>query len=857
MLAMLLALLAGAPRSAAQQAGPALADKQVLLVIPNSYGRPGQDAFVHKYVDDLAAGGVPRDHIFVEFLNQNLDNGTTVALRQALLHERYRERRIDLMVAVQRPSLDFLLGEMQDLAPRAPIIGLSVGAPDNARMGQHALLMPPPDLIVRDTLDQALRLFPATEHIVVVVGVAPADQEIKAQVGKAVAEMGLRATVSYTDGMSLASMEKAVAATRPNTLLLYGLVGRDIEGVSTVPADMAKRIVAVANAPTFTLYSTMVGQGVLGGAVQHVEQIAVHAARESLALLAGTKTLAPGVSIMPIVPASMYDWQVLQRWKGDPGVLPDDTVFVNRPDSLVRDHPRAAFLVCAVILLLSALSVVLWLQRRRLRQAEASSRVNEARFRVLFESAPEAVVVYDVVAKRIVDANYKAELMFGCDRSHLLAGGPERFYADQQPDGKPHSESISENSERGLSGELLVFERNVRAGDGSIIPVEVRLVALPSEAGTLLRGGYMDISARKQAEDELLRHRAHLEDQVAERTEALSIAVRRAEAESRAKSVFLANMSHELRTPLNAIIGFSQIMSESTSMFDEEKRNLGIIHRSGQHLLKLINDILELSRIEAGQARLDVRTVYVGQLVHELHAHLLPAAREKTIALVLECSQLPPAVRIDGDKLRQVLAKLCANAVKFTDAGSVTLGLAWTAAGADAVALTFTVRDTGPGIAADEQARIFEPFIQAAGSGTHAGAGLGLAIAREFVHLLGGALSLCSSPGQGARFSFTLHAPIDHAAAPEAAHPAAVAEGGQAPGAPFMLDAASLAALAPALRADLIAALQQLDSARLAALLAVARSAHGALVNAMEAMVERHQYRQLCALLDQSASEGQ
>jgi two-component system sensor histidine kinase/response regulator len=689
----------------------------------------------------------------------------------------------------------------------------------------------------------------------VVVGQAPADQEMKANIRQTVADMGLRMGVSYTDGLTLAGMEKAVAAARPNTIILYGLVGSDSAGEQSVPAEMAQRIVAVAAAPTFTLYSTMMGQGLLGGAVQHVEKIGVLAARESLALLAGTRQLEPGVTLMPIAPSSMYDWQVLKRWKGDPGVLPDDTVFVNRPASLVRDHPRATFLVCAVILVLSALSAVLWLQRRRLRHAEASSRVNEARFRVLFESAPEAVVVYDVLAKRIVDANHKAELMFGCDREHLLAGGPERFYADEQPDGKPHSESIGEHSERGLSGELLVFERNVRVGDGSVIPVEVRLVALPSESGTLLRGGYMDISARKKAEAELLRHRDHLEDQVAERTEALSIAVRRAEAESRAKSVFLANMSHELRTPLNAIIGFSHIMSESTSMFDEEKRNLGIIHRSGQHLLKLINDILELSRIEAGQARLDARTVHIGQMLHDLQAHLLPAAREKAIALHLDCPTLPPPVVLDGDKLRQVLAKLCSNAVKFTDSGSATLGLTWSAAGADTVALHFTVCDTGPGIAAGEQARIFEPFIQAAGSGARAGAGLGLAIAREFVQLLGGALTLCSAPGQGARFSFTLQAPIDHAAAPETM-PLLAAAPNPSQARLAVLDAASLAALAPAERDALKAALQQLDSARLASLLGAIRPAHGALVEAMEAMVERHQYRQLCALLEQSASVG-
>lgn len=268
-----------------------------------------------------------------------------------------------------------------------------------------------------------------------------------------------------------------------------------------------------------------------------------------------------------------------------------------------------------------------------------------------------------------------------------------------------------------------------------------------------------DVTASRVAEQELRRHRIHLEDLVAERTNALSVAVLQAQAANQAKSIFLANMSHELRTPLNSVIGFSRLMADSKNMLPEEKRNLAIIHRSGQHLLTLINDILELSKIEAGRAVLQTEVVGLEDMLQEVMDMVSMRAGQTGVELELDAAGLPPGARVDGTKLRQVLLNLMSNAVKFTVQGKVTLrvrGAMRHAQNGCRCELEFEVIDNGPGISLADQARIFEPFIQAEGPGAQEGTGLGLTISREFVQLMGGELTVESAPGAGATFRFTI-----------------------------------------------------------------------------------------------------
>ena len=241
---------------------------------------------------------------------------------------------------------------------------------------------------------------------------------------------------------------------------------------------------------------------------------------------------------------------------------------------------------------------------------------------------------------------------------------------------------------------------------------------------------------------------------------ALLEAKERAEAASQAKSIFLSNMSHELRTPLNAVIGFSHLMATSDSLSDEDKKKVAIINRSGSHLLTLINSVLDLSKIEAGRVELMDEVTDVDSLVRELVDMLSPRAEKAGLSLALTIEGSFPHVRVDPIKLRQVLVNLIGNAIKFTREGGVAVFVNGVRADENRVHLDFAVSDTGIGIAADDQDKIFDPFVQIVTHATSAGTGLGLPISKEYLKLLGSELHLESEPGRGSTFRFSLSLPV-------------------------------------------------------------------------------------------------
>jgi len=398
------------------------------------------------------------------------------------------------------------------------------------------------------------------------------------------------------------------------------------------------------------------------------------------------------------------------------------------------------------------------------------------------------------------------------------------------------------------AGHAFTHEYRIRWPDGAIRYIKADAVIFRDGQGMPMRlvGSNYDITAHREAELELLRHRHHLEELVAERTGALSVAVSQAQAANRAKSTFLANMSHELRTPLNSVIGFSRLMAASPNMQDDEKRNLAIIHRSGNHLLRLINEILELSKGEAGRLQAQMEVVALAPLLQEVMDMLGMRAEQQGMALRLDCVAVPPAVLLDATRLRQVLLNLMSNAVKFAGGGTVTLTVRGERRDGDQWLLSFAVSDTGIGIAREDQQRVFEPFVQADSAGPKDGTGLGLAISREFVQLMKGELTLESTPGQGATFSFSIPAQAAEAPLPALAPAAAP----PTPEAPPALQARDLALLARDERAALLVALRELNLARVALLLAALPAAAAPLLAPLQAMLDQHQYRQLCDLLE-------
>ena len=303
--------------------------------------------------------------------------------------------------------------------------------------------------------------------------------------------------------------------------------------------------------------------------------------------------------------------------------------------------------------------------------------------------------------------------------------------------------ALAEDAQVMASGQRTIVEQAVDDAQGTRW-MEVFKAPVHDEDGSLLGtvGVAQDISVRKAAEA------------------AREAALAEAERLAKLRSDFLAQMSHELRTPLSGILGFADLLETEAPLNERQERCVRIIQQSGQHLLNLINDLLDMSRIDAGRLELSLTPVPLADYLRSVREIVAVKAEQKGLGLRLVLAPaLPSAVRVDELRLRQVLLNLLSNAVKFTDAGQVSLrvGLAPGPASRQDVRLRFEVQDSGIGMSAAQLAKLFQPFEQVGeGARRHGGAGLGLAISQQIVRLMGGDIQVESQPGVGSRFWFEL-----------------------------------------------------------------------------------------------------
>ncbi|GAB4253749.1 MAG: hypothetical protein Kow0065_00030 [Methylomicrobium sp.] len=397
---------------------------------------------------------------------------------------------------------------------------------------------------------------------------------------------------------------------------------------------------------------------------------------------------------------------------------------------------------------------------------------SEARLRRLIQVAPVSMV-YIAKGGVIEDFNDRFARVFGYSREEIPTLDEWRKRAYPDPDYRRQVVDTW-NSALRLSAEtgqdVQPKEFRVKSKHGGVRIVEVAGVIL----GDDLLEIFIDITERKRIEEELVRYKDHLEEEVQQRTADLVLARNAAEAANKAKSVFLANMSHELRTPLNAILGFSTVMRHSAELTGELRQHLDIINRSGEHLLALINDVLDMAKIEAGRIKLEKQPFDLGGMIRDVTDMLGVRANEKGLRLLIDqSSQFPRFIIGDEAHLRQVLINLAGNAIKFTEHGGISLRLG--TRHNKTKHLLIEVEDSGPGIAPDDRLRIFEPFEQLGEQSRHKGTGLGLAITKQLVELMDGTIDLQSELGKGT--VFTIDLPIEEADGADIATSPAVDKG--------------------------------------------------------------------------------
>ncbi len=390
------------------------------------------------------------------------------------------------------------------------------------------------------------------------------------------------------------------------------------------------------------------------------------------------------------------------------------------------------------------------------RQAEEALVRSEAKYRTLFETADDAILLMREDA--FLECNPRALAMFGCERDQLVGAAHYEFSPPTQPDGRPSREKALEMIRLAYAEGPQSFEWVHCRKDGTPFVAEVSLNRLELGGEVLLQAIVRDVTRRKQAEEQirrlnedLERQASELERRVAERTAELADALDRAQAADRLKSAFLATMSHELRTPLNSIIGFTGILLQELAgpLNEEQRTQLEMVRSSARHLLALINDVLDISKIEAGQMVVMCEPFDLASTLERVASFVRPLAQKKGLALRLEIGEGVGILRSDPRRVEQVLLNLVHNAIKFTERGGVTV-----TAAADEEGVSIAVADTGIGIPEEDLARVFEPFTQVDTRLTrrYEGTGLGLAISRRLTELMGGRLRVESEVGRGSTF---------------------------------------------------------------------------------------------------------
>ena len=492
----------------AVRAEPGAGSGQPHVLVLYSSGRGGQGIALFDeglYSTLLGPGRLGANDLFAEYLDLERNRSDPAYRTQllAFLKAKYANQRIDAILTVQRPALDWLLQDSGDLFGRAPVVTVQASTPEAGDRAKYRIVshLAKPD--VGGTLKVALGIFPDTRQVLVVAGDSEADRVAAQGAMALVKSLNPQLLTESTSGLTLASTLQRCAQLPAHSIVLFTQFSRDADGRPSLSYEVERQVVAAAHAPVFGLFDINLTDGGIGGSVISVKQLGVRSAQTLLDIAQGRVRLDLPMADVDLAPVPMFDWQQIRRWGGTVAALPPGAVLLNHPPSVLEQYGGYIAGVAAFVAAQFALIAALLISRHRQRAMKRSLQASEERYRVLIEQAPDAILVYDQQLDRYVDCNATAMALFKCTRAELLQMGPQDILSAGQFERARVQQMVAATVEGARRGDPQVAERRMRDRQGGEMVCEARFAIIPDPERTLVRISLIDIAERKQAETAL------------------------------------------------------------------------------------------------------------------------------------------------------------------------------------------------------------------------------------------------------------------------------------------------------------------------------------------------------------------